>query len=385
MKPSTIYYSPKKLLFAFILLPLTVLLVSWGAIGHQTVARIAENHLTAEAKSAVADLLGSETLPGVSSWADQIKSDPKYRSTGPYHFLNLPTGLNYADFSNRVKSLKNDNLYSALLHYKEILQDNKASKEDRTEALKFIVHLVGDAHQPMHVSRAEDKGGNTIQVQFDGKGTNLHSLWDGRLIDHQKLSSAELSRLWDKASPQQIKDWQAAPATKWLFESYQISTALYAEVEKENRLSEDYYTKHLPEIQLRIEQGGIRLAGLLNEIFKNYKPAPATAGNPKKETARIPVSLKRSTDVSDYIDQQVQLTDVVYDYKVISNKLTLLNIGGKYPNQILTVAVTGDALQLNPAELKGKKVDIKGVPKLYKGKPEIEVTELSAIRIDQNK
>lgn len=375
----------KKYLFIGLLLPLGILLASWGAIGHQTIARVAENHLTPEAKQAVKDLLGDETLPGIASWADQVRSEPKYKSTGSYHFVNLPSGLSYNDFSNGVKSLKNDNLYSALLRYEKILSDPSRSTEERAEALKFVVHLVGDAHQPMHVSRAEDKGGNTIQVQFDGRGTNLHALWDSRLIDHQGLSSSQIAKAWDNATPVQIKEWQAAPVTKWLYESYQISTELYAEVEKENRLTEDYYTKHIPEIQLRIEQGGIRLAGVLNEIFKNYKPSGKSA--PEKttvaENTQTAIPLKQTADVTKYIGQSVSFTDVVSDYKVISDRLTLLNIGGRYPNQILTIAIKGNAVKLNPADLKGKRVYISGVPRMFKGKPEIEVTDSSGIRLER--
>jgi hypothetical protein len=375
----------KKKILIYLLFPLGILIGSWGAIGHQTVARVAEYHLSPEAKLAVKDLLGNETLPGISSWADQIRSEPEYKATGPYHFVNLPSGLPYKTFRDQVISLKKDNLYSALLQYEKILSDPNNSKDKRSEALKFVVHLVGDAHQPMHVSRAEDKGGNTIQVRFDGKGTNLHSLWDSRMIDRLHLSSVELAEKCNQASPAQIKQWQAATPVQWLYESYQLSNTLYAEVEKENKLSDDYFTRHLPEIQSRIEMGGIRLAGVLNQIFKNYKPSAEKPRENQSADARqntSPIFLKNTAEVVNYLGKYVTVTDVVYDYKVISNNLTLLNLGGKYPNQILTIAIKGPS---GTTDWKGKKISVSGIPKLFKGKPEIETDQAGSISFQASK
>jgi hypothetical protein len=369
----------KKNIVICLLFPIAVLLASWGAVGHQTVARIAENHLSPEAKQAVNDLLGNETLPGISSWADQVKSDPAYSATGPYHFVNLPVGLDYSQFSTAIKALKNDNLYQALVKYENILADSNVSREKRAEALKFVVHLVGDAHQPMHISRAEDKGGNTIQVQFDGQGTNLHALWDGKLISRTGQNSEELSKLWDNASTAQILQWQKDPAIKWIYESYQLSGNLYTEIEKGNKLGEDYYKKHITEIQLRITQGGIRLAGLLNQVFKNYQPSVSTSAT---TPVAAPKNLQNTSEVANYLGKPVSLIDVVYDYKVVNKNLTLLNIGGRYPNQILTVAVRD--LQINAADWKDKKVFVSGTPQLFKGKIEIEVNNLANIYLKQD-
>jgi len=371
----------KKNIVICLLFPIALLLVSWGAIGHQTVARIAENHLTPQAQSAVKDLLGNETLPGISSWADQIRSDPRYSETGPYHFVNLPSGLKYEQFSNSIKILKSDNLYHALIKYQHILADSNLSKEKRAEALKFIVHLVGDAHQPMHISRAEDKGGNTIQVRFDDQGTNLHSLWDGKLISRTGQNSEELSKIWDNVTPAQITQWQKDPEIKWVYESYQLSENLYTEIEKGNKLGDDYYKNHITEIQLRITQGGIRLAGLLNQILKNYQPSASTSAL-STIPIEAPKTLENTADVSNYVGKAVSLTGVVYDYKIINKNLTLLNIGAHYPNQILTVALRD--LQINAADWKDKKIFISGTPQLFKGKIEIEVNDPANIYLKRD-
>jgi hypothetical protein len=192
-------------------------LISWGRTGHNVIGRIAANHLTARAKAGVAALLGNETLAGVASWAD----DNRDRSTASWHFINVETGLSFDEFKDQVNS-KTD-VYTALVKEEGILGDDHASREHRVNALKYVVHFVGDIHQPMHVSRAEDKGGNTIQVQYDGQGTNLHSLWDTRMLKHAGLSEAQLAQNFDKATPEQITKWQSDPQINWAWESYQIS------------------------------------------------------------------------------------------------------------------------------------------------------------------
>jgi hypothetical protein len=262
----------KKLLLPSILILVSLIIGSWGTLGHQTVARIAENHLSPKARQAVHVLLGKETLADVSNWADEIRPLPEYKYAAPLHYINVPSGLDYNAFSKAVTSQQTDNIYTAIMQCKKKLLDKTVTREQKTEALKFLVHFVGDAHQPMHVSRAEDKGGNTIQVQFDGKGTNLHALWDSKLIEHQAFDLEKMLKNYDQAGNKEIAAWQHDEVLKWLFESYQICDTLYAETAKENKLTEDYYTAHIPIVEKRIDKSGIRLAGLLNEIFKDGLP-----------------------------------------------------------------------------------------------------------------
>ncbi|WP_316798328.1 S1/P1 nuclease [Pedobacter frigidisoli] len=258
----------KKITTAMSLICIALLFGSWGFFGHKTVATIAEQHLSIKAKEAVKLLLENESMIDVASWADEVRNQPAYKNTANWHFVNLPPGLNKRKFRDSITTLKTDNLLSALELNEHIIQDPNATKAQKVVALKFIIHLVGDAHQPMHVSRAEDKGGNTIQVQFDGKGTNLHSLWDSRLLDHQGLSIAELSSK-DQIGRAKIRRWQRAAPVDWLYESYRISSKLYEEIEANNKLGEDYYQSHIDIANKRIEMGGIRLAGVLNELFEN--------------------------------------------------------------------------------------------------------------------
>jgi hypothetical protein len=248
----------------------SIVLASWGRTGHRTIGKLAGNHLNPKAQDAVQELLGNESLADVASWADEVRSKEAYRKTGSWHFLNLPLGLNYTDFQKQVINMTDENVYSALLQAEKTLKNPAAPKETQVEALKFLVHFVGDLHQPMHISRAEDKGGNTIQLNYEDKGTNLHSLWDTKLLEKQGLSYEQLASKYDNVPAKTITQWQKDPLMKWLWESYEISSKLYAEVDQmsSRKIDDAYYQKHLPSIEVRIQQAGIRLAGVLNRIYK---------------------------------------------------------------------------------------------------------------------
>ena len=243
-------------------------LISWGTLGHHVVGEIAENHLTPEAKAGVKELLGHQTLADVSSWADDIRQDNP--ETGSWHFLNLPLGLSFADFAKQVQTMPTGNVYNSILRCIHDLKDNNLSQRKKVEALKFLVHFVGDAHQPMHVSRAEDKGGNTIMLTYNNEYTNLHSIWDSKLLEQDRSDYKTLATKYDKANQAQVAKWQNDPVIMWVWESYQISSILYAEVDNSQgkTLGKEYYERHIPVVENRLEKAGIRLAGVLNAIYK---------------------------------------------------------------------------------------------------------------------
>lgn len=352
-------------------------LVSWGFKGHQAVATIAENHLTPQAKAQIKALLGDQRLADVAAWADELRNDPAFKNTGGWHFVDLPLGLSFAQFSAEVKAQGEDNVYGAMEKARLVLTHPQSTKAQKIVALKFLVHFVGDAHQPMHISRKKDKGGNTIQVRFDNQGTNLHALWDSKLIDHSGLSVAEMSRQYDQATPEQIRQWQHDTPMQWLWESYQISTMLYAEVEKSNQLDEQYYQSHIGIVRQRIEQGGIRLAGVLNEIYSgkaaSYSGAPPVL---PEETVVVPTGPSKSIDIKDaaaHLNETVTLTAKVYGSRDFGSMI-LLNLGAAYPDSPLTVVLRGDARSLSTG-IDGKTITITGQLMDYKGKPEIVVTD----------
>jgi hypothetical protein len=243
-------------------------LSSWGVIGHRSIGKIAESHLTKKAKNAVYGILGTESMPLVSTYADEIRSDRKYDYTGSWHYVNPPQGLNYDEFVKYLQTDSSANVYNAIIKMEKLLRNPESSKEDKVFALKMIIHFVGDLHQPMHVSRAEDQGGNKIKLKFQRKESNLHSLWDSGLIEYNGFSFTEMANDLDHINEAKIKEWQSDAITKWLFESYQISAQLYLEIEKNDDLDYTYYPNHSEIYKERIQKAGIRLAGLLNRIYK---------------------------------------------------------------------------------------------------------------------
>jgi hypothetical protein len=241
--------------------------VSWGPSGHRAVGQIAENHLTPATKLAVKNLLGSESLADVSTYADEIRKDAAFKFTTPWHYVNITPGLTFEQFAHEVSTMPQDNVYKAVLTCESDLKNPDKTNAQKVAALKLLVHFVGDLHQPMHVSRAEDKGGNDILIKFMGMDGNLHGLWDSGLISHQGLTYMQMASTYDTATPVEIAKWQSDDLMVWLWESYQISTILYKEAADSPDFDEQYYQAHIPIVEKRIEKGGIRLAGALNAIF----------------------------------------------------------------------------------------------------------------------
>ncbi|MBV8390834.1 MAG: S1/P1 nuclease [Mucilaginibacter sp.] len=362
----------KKIVIYLTLIISALGLISWGRTGHSTIGLIAERHLTPEAKAAVNVLLNGQSLADIASWAD----DNRDRATAPWHFINVPLGLSFDDFKSQIENAA-PNVYTALLGQETILADTGKSNAERATALKYIVHFAGDIHQPMHVSRAEDKGGNTIQLRYDGQGTNLHSLWDTKMLEHAGLNAQQLADQFDQATPAQIAKWQNDPQITWAWESYQISTQLYAEIDTlQNKTIDDtYYQKHLPIIENRIEKAGVRLAGILNALFAKSTVQASTAAVPTAETetvTTIPLS-----EAANHIDQTFKTCGKVYGHKDFGS-MVLVNIGAAYPNQLLTVVLRGDARKLQD-DLDDQDICVTGKLILYKGKPEIVVNDSAQI------
>lgn len=370
----------KRKLFVIPVLPLLCLfLLSWGVTGHRTIGKIAENHLSARAKAAIQELLGNQSLADVSTWADEVRSQPEYKKTGSWHYLNLPLGLSYPEFEKQVKGMTEENVYSALQKCERDLLDKGTTRAQKTEALKFIVHFVGDLHQPMHVSRAEDKGGNTIQLNYEGKGLNLHSLWDTYLLEHQGLGYEQLAEKYSVVSAQQIKQWQSDPLIKWIWESYEISSQLYAEVDRMNgrSIDEAYYKAHIGIIGERIQKAGIRLAGVLNELFQNGVVADAPADAPKSSTTGNAAAAG---------NKLTTICDKVFSTKLMDrSQMVFLNLGGDYPDQKLSIVIKGkdrDKFTVSPEiAFKNKTICVTGVLSNYNGKPEIVVTDPDQIKV----
>lgn len=131
----------------------------------------------------------------------------------------------------------------------------------------FLIHLVGDLHQPLHVGRAEDLGGNKINVTYFGQNTNLHSLWDSKLVEDQKYTYTEFANLLDIKSKDEVKQIQSGTLEEWLFDSHKIANSIYYQTPKDSKLSYDYNYRFESTLERQLLYGGLRLAKVLNDIF----------------------------------------------------------------------------------------------------------------------
>ena len=235
----------------------------FGATGHRVVGRIAERHLSPQAKLAVEELIGSETLAEVATWPDDIRSDPKWDHSAPWHFVTIEDGETY---ETSKKSPAGD-AAEAIQRFTLVLKDKGASKETKATALKWLVHLVGDVHQPLHVGRGADRGGNKVDAVWSGEKTNIHAIWDDKIIDASKLSFSELADFIHTNDKDQVTRWQNTVVADWLNESISYRERVYAIPEPTTAGTYRYSYENLPLVKQRLGQAGVRLAGLLNEIF----------------------------------------------------------------------------------------------------------------------
>lgn len=243
--------------------PLTVTADDWGKTGHRVVGEIAQKYLSEKTAMAVSDLLDGHTLAFVANFGDDIKSDRKYDEYGPWHYVNFPFGREYDSYP---KSEEGD-IIRGIETCVEVLKNEKSSREDKVFHLKMLIHFIGDLHQPLHVGMAEDRGGNQFQVQWFNKGTNLHSVWDEKIIDSYLMSYTEIASNADVLSQQQLREIQSGTVIDWMNDSRELCEDIYENTEVGERLWYPYMYRYVDPVRTQLQKGGIRLAVILNEIF----------------------------------------------------------------------------------------------------------------------
>ena len=242
---------------------------AWGVTGHRVIAEIAENHLSRKSKREIKKLLGKEKMVYWANWADAIKSDSTdtWKGTSQWHYINVEPQPDFKAFEEKVKEQTHPNVYNQILVLSKTLKNKNLPKEERKTALKFLIHLMGDMAQPLHTGRAEDLGGNKIEITYFGSKTNLHSLWDSKLIDSQKYSYTEYAEILDTKSEEEIKRIQSGTLMDWLYDSHKAANKIYAATPHGERVSYAYQYKFNDVLEGQLLNGGLRLAKLLNDIF----------------------------------------------------------------------------------------------------------------------
>lgn len=241
---------------------------AWGPLGHRTIAGLADRALDPAARAQVEALLkpdNERTLVDVATWADDLRdTDPAlYRQTGRLHYVNFHGPKCHYDPARECAD--GQCVVAAIDKYTKILGDTSRSREDRADALRFVVHFVGDVHQPLHASYKPDKGGNTVQLRYGRKNWNLHAVWDGLLLNSTHLS-------WPKYVDRLSEGRDSPSATggtpaQWAEESCKVvrDEGVYP---SGKTIDDDYIERERPVAERRLYDAGARLAALLNKTLR---------------------------------------------------------------------------------------------------------------------
>ncbi|WP_444893812.1 S1/P1 nuclease [Microbulbifer sp. JMSA004] len=242
---------------------------AWGDDGHRVVGEIAWHYLDPEVAAEIELLLdevGEPHLAESTTWADRIRSNEAYNWAAPLHYINLSR-----DWSTYVEERDCPAvgcILKAIQNYQKVLADRSRTKKERAEALMFIAHFVGDLHQPLHTGLLSDKGGNDVQVQFYGSETNLHALWDIHLVSRLVLDWQDYAQeRVKKISGSERQLWQSTSVEVWAQESHKLAHKLAYTTEAQ--LGEKYFLRCQDSVEMRLQQGGVRLASVLNGTLGN--------------------------------------------------------------------------------------------------------------------
>lgn len=262
----------------------------YGSEGHKLVALIADKHITSQTRAAVAELLGEQSMADVSSWADQYRAS--HRNTSGWHYVDYEI----SDGKLLEGSAKGGTVIDVITSQSAILANPDATPADRKQALMFIIHFVGDMHQPLHCADNFDKGGNNVKVVFLGRANNLHRVWDSAIIQQIMIESGtsttveSLANSIDQEFASQQPTAGNGTISDWANQSHQMAKKYAYSYLKGDTLSSitvtlgrDYYDLCMPALRQEVALGGYRLAHVLNTIL-GVAPRKPTA--PPQETTK---------------------------------------------------------------------------------------------------
>jgi hypothetical protein len=233
--------------------------LAWGEKGHALVAEVAINYLDANTKKIVTEYLDGMSFADAANWMDVIKSDKKYDYMRKLHYINADRGQN-------ILLNDDENIIGALTKTIDELKNYKSlSKEDIKIKICIIFHLIGDLHQPLHVGYGDDRGGNNFQINFYGKGTNLHSFYDSGIIEYKNLTLPECLNS-KKYTKEEIAAIEKIDVVDWANQSRKYLSVIYKT--NNHKIDDSYVDNNYPIIKDQILRAGIRLSSVLKDIFK---------------------------------------------------------------------------------------------------------------------
>lgn len=235
----------------------------WGATGHRVVGEIAQGHLKSSTKRKIKKLLNGQSLAYISTFADEKKSDERYKNFTTWHYINMPLAENY----NPENRNPDGDLVSAIEFCSAIISDENSSDSNKIFYLKLFVHFIGDLHQPMHIGLEADKGGNDFKLKWFGKDSNLHKVWDSEMIESYNMSYTELATNSKILTKVQIKLIQQGTLIDWVNDIHKSTRFVYNSTTAGENLSYRYSYLHFDLLQQQLQYAGIRLAKVLNDLF----------------------------------------------------------------------------------------------------------------------
>ncbi len=249
--------------------------LAFGATGHRIVAQIAIWQLEPAVAREVRDILGGDSLVTASTWADEVRGEERWRYLSPWHYVNLdPATGRFEGCPERGC------IVDAIRDSVAILRDRDRPPEERLLSLRLLAHMVGDVHQPMHVSHAADRGGNQILVDFFGDEWNLHSVWDTGILSKRRGSWRRLARRIAETPREIDASWSEAALLRWVDESYGLAVrVVYPSLpegtranelppEQRARLGRAYVDAYQPLVDAQLHKAGLRLGQLLNVVLR---------------------------------------------------------------------------------------------------------------------
>lgn len=254
----------KKYLTTLLCVAVALAAGAWSQKGHDVTAYIAEQHLTPQARAAVDSILDGRSMVYWSNWLDNASHQMDHAYTRTWHYKNIDEGETY----DSAPANPSGDVVTAIKQQIEVLQDPATTKADAALALKILIHIVGDMHQPMHLGHASDLGGNRVKMKFFDRNTNLHSIWDSSLVESgHKWSYTEWQQQIDTTDPEKIAAITKGSVDDWARETYNIATQCYVYFRPGNKVMYNDIARWTPVIEQQFLRGGLRLAHILNSIY----------------------------------------------------------------------------------------------------------------------
>ncbi len=235
--------------------------VAWGATGHRATGLIAEKYLSKKARKELQRILQGQSLAMASTWMDDIRSDSTYNYTSDWHWVTILDGQTY----DQAQKNPNGDIIQTIERLIMELKSKKLNAVEEASHVRMLIHLIGDIHQPLHVGGSDDRGGSDVKVKWFQTDSNLHRVWDSDMINDTHLSFTELAESLEKPDDARRLALQQSSARDWAYESMTYRKQVYDY--GNGKLGYAYSYKNFPLVRERILLAGIRVAGVLNEIY----------------------------------------------------------------------------------------------------------------------